>query len=362
MQSPNLSNNGSLFSFNFQDISKSSSIGMQSSPRQSPRLVSRSDSIPQRRELGELNPSLYRSVSLDSQEFFGTEEGPPGRVYIKMKYSVETENLDIFLNKIKCFKKTSLQGSKASVRLKLLPDDRRCLTSKQLLFTEDSALLFKENFQFHVNKSDLANRTLDGEVEMKSRGDKKGKPCYWFQKKLAEIEIDELTESFSMTCLRVDMFSTKPVELGGGIKLRTSLAYNPDLERLTLAVFQCQGIKDEEDEPLDTYVKVSLTQNLKVVKSKKSDLSKKSNSPSFDQRFDFKVENSNLQCTSIFVHLKISKRSFKRERILGQIIIGPKMFARGSGLSQWELALGSPKEQIFIWHELSKPTTVSSSV
>ena len=33
----------------FQDISKSSSIGMQSSPRQSPRLVSRSDSIPQRR-------------------------------------------------------------------------------------------------------------------------------------------------------------------------------------------------------------------------------------------------------------------------------------------------------------------------
>jgi len=36
------------------------------------------------------------------------------------------------------------------------------------------------------------------------------------------------------------MFSTKPVELGGGIKLRTSLAYNPDLERLTLAVFQCQ--------------------------------------------------------------------------------------------------------------------------
>ena len=41
-------------------------------------------------------------------------------------------------------------------------------------------------------------------------------------------------------CLRVDMFSNKPVQLGGGIKLSTSLSYNPDLERLTLAVFQCQ--------------------------------------------------------------------------------------------------------------------------
>ena len=38
-------------------------------------------------ELGELNPSLYRSVSLDSQEFWGMEEGPPGRVYIKVRTS-----------------------------------------------------------------------------------------------------------------------------------------------------------------------------------------------------------------------------------------------------------------------------------
>ena len=36
-------------------------------------------------------------------------------------------------------------------------------------------------------------------------------------------------------------------------------------------------------------VQVSLYQNMKVAKSKKSSLSKKNNSPSFDQRFEFKV-------------------------------------------------------------------------
>ena len=113
---------------------------------------------------------------------------------------------------------------------------------------------------------------------------------------------------------------------------------------------------------------------MKIVKSKKTSLVRRSVTPSYDQSFDIKISESLLGVTFLTVQLKQSRLFavkgfdcdiFKREGIfiielsdltLGSVIIGSSMFARHSGLSQWEGATSRRlKEQVETVHVLNTP-------
>ena len=108
------------------------------------------------------------------------------------------------------------------------------------------------------------------------------------------------------------------------MKLKTSLCYNPDLERLTLTIYNLKGLEvccptfmnwmidhfmqiyDGEDFP-DTYVKISVTQHMRIVKTKKTSLVRRTLEPSFNQSFDIKLGEKFLGVTFLTVQLKQSR-------------------------------------------------------
>ena len=65
-------------------------------------------------------------------------------------------------------------------------------------------------------------------------------------------------------------------------------------------------IYDGEDFP-DTYVKISVTQHMRIVKTKKTSLVRRTLEPSFNQSFDIKLAEKFLGVTFLTVQLKQSR-------------------------------------------------------
>ena len=49
----------------------------------------------------------------------------------------------------------------------------------------------------------------------------------------------------------------------------------------------------------------------------------------------------------VFSHLY-----FLSDRVIGQIVLGGPMFAKGSGEEHWNKAMSQRKESIMMWHKL----------
>ena len=65
-------------------------------------------------------------------------------------------------------------------------------------------------------------------------------------------------------------------------------------------------VYDGDDFP-DTYVKVTVTQHMRIVKSKKTSLVRRSKEPSYNQSFDIKLSEENLGVTFLTIQLKQSR-------------------------------------------------------
>ena len=115
---------------------------------------------------------------------------------------------------------------------------------------------------------------------------------------------------------------------------------------------------------------------MRVSKTKKTFLVRKTVSPAFNQSFDIKLTEKCVDLTFLTVQLKQARLFALKgcrtqthvaecERIyflypdltLGSVIIGSAMFARQSGLRQWERALSSQetKQHVREVHALNTP-------
>ena len=133
-------------------------------------------------------------------------------------------------------------------------------------------------------------------------------------------------------------------------------------------IYNFYQVYDGEDFP-DTYVKFTMTQHMRlqhiykyfflilkfrIIKSKKTSMVRRSMEPSYDQSFDIKLTEEHLGVTFLTVQLKQSRlfavkgdfcsivhfcHNTSSDLTLGSVIIGSSMFARHSGLKQWERAV-----------------------
>ncbi|KAK2178334.1 hypothetical protein NP493_546g00002 [Ridgeia piscesae] len=128
-------------------------------------------------------------------------------------------------------------------------------------------------------------------------------------------------------------------------ELQTSLCYNNHMERLTVGVIQGRQFKNfaENYNNADYYVKMCLLQQNKVIKTKKTEVVKRSTNPSFNESFTFKLPVSSLDIASVSLtaiqHMTGLKGSF--------------MFARGKELDHWNEMVANQREQINDWHVLT---------
>ncbi|KAK7507313.1 hypothetical protein BaRGS_00001248, partial [Batillaria attramentaria] len=102
----------------------------------------------------------------------------------------------------------------------------------------------------------------------------------------------------------------------------------------------------------DFYVKVCLMIQNKMVKTKKSETSKKTTSPSFNESFNFKLPVASLDTASVNVSV-MQYISGHKDKLVGRIVLGSFMFARGKELDHWNEMIATQREQVTNWHVLT---------
>ncbi|XP_069373870.1 synaptotagmin-15 [Paralichthys olivaceus] len=145
---------------------------------------------------------------------------------------------------------------------------------------------------------------------------------------------------------------TQCSELGDAL---ISLSYSPTLQRLSVVVLRARGLQLLTD--AGVCVQVSLQIHTQVVKMKRSCAVKGENDPHFNHRMTFKLRAQHLDeaCLSIELQQPNDVPS-EPPVLLGVLVLGPFMYARGQQLQHWMDMVNTPQEPVKLWHRLSRAT------
>ncbi|CAC5402146.1 SYT15 [Mytilus coruscus] len=299
--------------------------------------------IPGAYALGSIDPSLYKIV--DEDDTYEIPVDHIGRLWFAVEYERETEKLLVTLIKAKNLP-TRQYGNNSScdpfVRIYLMPDERRYLQSKFKKKTNNPK--FEESYVFQVSHRTLQDRVLKFtvyDVDRHKRHNVIGHALY--QLKDFDGESNERLVVWRDLEKEVTESATDKGELF------VSLSYNNSLERLTVGIYEGKGFNT--DSPCDSYVKICLLVQNKVLKSKKTEVVKKTDNPNFSESFTFKLPVSNLDSASINITAMQHQSGYK-DKVFGRVILGSFMFARGRELDHWNEMVANQREQTTQWHSL----------
>ncbi|KAG8008720.1 Synaptotagmin-15, partial [Nibea albiflora] len=169
---------------------------------------------------------------------------------------------------------------------------------------------------------------------------------------------------------------TQCSELGD---VQISLSYSPNLQRLSVVVLRARGLQLLTDAGRQIYlslwsnlastcntapvcfpgvcVQVSLQMHTQVVKIKRSCVVKGESDPYFSHRMTFKLRSQHLDeaCLRFELQQPNDVRS-EPPALLGVLVLGPFMYARGPQLQHWMDMVNTPQEPIKQWHGLCRAT------
>ncbi|TRY80855.1 hypothetical protein TCAL_02987 [Tigriopus californicus] len=282
--------------------------------------------------VGSLNPELYRGISVDC-------DGEQKMAKFKVKYLAQKEFLEISILKLKHFPQ---EYDDIGLSLTLLPDERSLINGT---YTQKDS---HKTYLFPVSRSDLPHRTLRINF-LGNRGHRKPARIGVVLKPMRHPPKD----SFEVFTELVQDQSDEEEE-GATPRVKISLCANPTLERLTVAVYQCDGLESWAQGLNKCYVKVCLQQNLKTIKIKKTDVIKvSSDEVAFNQSFNFKVDIESMKEMGIAIQVVEATNMLDRDKDIGFVVLGSSMLAKGSGEEHWNKAIQIPKETTVMWHNLS---------
>ncbi|XP_071808907.1 synaptotagmin-15-like isoform X2 [Asterias amurensis] len=299
--------------------------------------------------LGGLNPDLYRLE--DEEDDLDFPDDHIGRIWLAVEYEMESERLVVSLIKAKNLPsrvRGSVNQCDPLVKVFLLPEERRHLQSKVKRKTTNPK--FDESFVFQVTFKALQQRTLRlsvYDVDRSKRHKLIGHALY----PLKDLDIEAHQKVIMWLDLEKECSETSSSETGD---VHFSLNYNDSIDRLTVVIIECKGIRLLDGfQHVDGYVKVSLMGASKVVKSKKTEVVKKTPNPTYNESFQFKVPSSNTDMFSISLTVMQHAPAMKGDKQIGRVVVGPFMYARGKELEHWNEMVSHPKETIAQWHSLT---------
>ncbi|XP_071953041.1 synaptotagmin-15-like [Antedon mediterranea] len=299
--------------------------------------------------VGEINPELYKLDPDEDEANFPDDH--IGRIWFAVEYELEAERLVVSLIKAKNLP-SRVHGSSSQcdplVKMFLLPEERRHLQSKVKRKTTNPK--FDESFVFQVTYKALQQRTLRLSVYDVDRS-KRHKLIGHAMYALRELACEAHQKIVMWLDLEKEVSEGTP-ELG---ELQFSLNYNNYLERLTVVVIEAKGLKPPEDFlVVDASVKVSLMNAArKVIKTKKTEVVRKTNSPTFNESFHFKVAPDSLDVVSICLTVLQNAPKVKGDKTIGRVVVGSFMMARGREMEHWNEMTSQQKQTVTKWHVLS---------
>eukprot|EP00106_Octopus_bimaculoides_P005962 XP_014773404.1 PREDICTED: synaptotagmin-15-like [Octopus bimaculoides] len=278
----------------------------------SPALKRPSVEIPGAYELGAIDPSLYKIV--DEDEDYDMSDDHIGRLWFTVEYERETEKLLVTLIKAKNLPSRTMSSSNGCdpfVRIYLMPDERRYLQSK--LRKKTCNPKFEESYIFQVSHKSFDDRIL----------------------KFTMFDVDRHRRH---NVIGHALFPLKEYDCENNERM----VIWRDLEKEV----------SESTSDKDSYVKVCLLIQNKIVKSKKTAIVKRTIDPNFSESFTFKLSSSSLDTASISVST-MQHFTGAKDKMIGRVVLGSFMFARGRELDHWNEMLSSQRDQISYWHSLT---------
>ncbi|ESO89388.1 synaptotagmin 15b [Lottia gigantea] len=303
--------------------------------------------IPGAYALGSIDPTLYRIA--DEDDIYEVPRDHIGRVWFAVEYERETEKLLVTLIKARNLPSRSCgsdNGCDPFVRIYLIPDERRYLQSKFRKKTCNPK--FEESFVFQVSLRSVEDRVLKltvFDVDRHKRHNVLGHALYPLR--------DHDCQSNERVVVWRDLEKEVAETATNKGELSVSTSYNNHLERITIGIFEAKDFKQFDGaNSLDYYIKVCLMVQNKVIKTKKSEIVRKTTCPTFNESFNFKLPVNSLDTASVTL-TAMQHLTGHKDKVVGRITLGSFMFARGKELEHWNEMIANQKEQITHWHVLT---------
>ncbi|XP_063290730.1 synaptotagmin-15 isoform X1 [Pelobates fuscus] len=327
------------------DLQNGERIQADSEPYIAPGILPRSSfcSMGGAYVLGSINPDLYKYP--DDNEETDFPKGNIGRIWFAVEYEHETERLVVSLIKVRNLQLNS-DSCNPFVKIHLLPDERRYLQSKAKRKTANPH--FDENFVFQVSSKTVHHRTLRFSIYHVD----KIKKHHLLGQVLFPLKNENLTDDGKLVIWRdLEVENMEPPSEYGDIQF--SLSYNDYLGRMTVVVLRAKGLpfQVEPGKSRSAFIKVSLMNHNKFIKSKKTAVVCGSPNPVYNETLSFKLEQNELDTASLSLCVFQSSEGDKNH-LLGRVVVGPFMYARGRELEHWNEMLNKPKELVKRWHAL----------
>ncbi|KAG8329239.1 calcium ion-regulated exocytosis of neurotransmitter [Homalodisca vitripennis] len=305
-------------------------------------------SVPGCYGLGVIDPSLYQGT-LNFEEDLDYPEGHLGRVWFSLRYEAAAEKLLVSLLKVKNLpSRTVGTGNNCDpiVRLWVTPNGRRYQQSRQKKKTCNP--YYDETFIFQVAPRELPDHSLRMSIIDTGRTRRRGVVGH-VSFPLRDLAIE--ATAAELTLHKIDLVKETVDSISDLGELSVSLLYNENNHRLTVSVLEAKNLKFS-DERQDSYVRVTLNQNYRTVKVKRTTTARGTDCPNFSQGFNFSVPSANMDVTSVILQIYQPGASYGKDKDMGKVVLGSYMFARGKTLTHWNTAFASPMEQVQQWHPL----------
>uniref|UniRef100_A0A671X8P6 Synaptotagmin XV n=1 Tax=Sparus aurata TaxID=8175 RepID=A0A671X8P6_SPAAU len=266
---------------------------------------------------------------------------PPGmatRLCFSVEYRHSSEQLMVSLLRLGNLP-PRFHGNVTLVELWLLPDDRRPRQAKARGTGPDP----ENNKIMCVPQSTLSVCVLS--VEQDGKRHAVGRVLFPLEGELGQagrvLWRDLETED-----------DTQCSELGD---MQISLSYSPSLQRLSVVVLRARGLQLLTD--AGVCVQVSLQIHTQAVKIKRSCVVKGESDPHFSYRMTFKLRPQHLDEACLRFELQ-QPQDVRSEPpvLLGVLVLGPFMYARGPQLQHWMDMVNTPQEPVKLWHRLCRAT------
>ncbi|XP_034564275.1 synaptotagmin-15 [Notolabrus celidotus] len=272
---------------------------------------------------------------------------PPGmatRLCFSVEYRHGSEQLVVSLLRLGNLP-PRFHGNVTLVELRLLPDDRRPRQAKARGTGPDPE--FNDCFVFQVSGVCVPQGTLSVcvlSVEQDGKRHAVGRVLFPLEGELGQAG----------RVLWRDLETEDDPQCSEQGDVQISLSYSPSLQRLSVVVLRARGLHLLTD--AGVCVQVSLQIHTQVVKIKRSCVVKGVN-PNFNHRMTFKLRAQHLDEACLRFELQEPNDVCSEPPVLlGVLVLGPFMYARGQQLKHWMDMANAPQETIKLWHGLGRGT------
>ena len=103
----------------------------------------------------------------------------------------------------------------------------------------------------------------------------------------------------------------------------------------------------------DSYATVTFSVGNKIIKTKKSSIHHTTRDPLYNESFNFTVSGDDLGTGTLLVSIMHSRGGGKEDKLIGRVLLGGMMYARGTECEHWTEMMTNPRSMIKYWHTLT---------